>query len=177
MEIEGWMGDVELVTLANMAKGRNKILEIGSWYGRSTRTLAENCPGIVYAVDWWNGSEGHVPSTEAAKNWNGDYAMMQFWQNNGDLIIKGKIIPIRMRSDHANWILTFLGLKFDMIFIDGDHNYLGCKADIIGTRALMGEGCLLCGHDYYNWAGVKQAVDELIPAFKVVNGTSIWHTY
>ena len=176
--VAGWMGPEELDTLARWAREHKKILEIGSWYGRSTRVLAEASPGVVYAVDWWQGCPGHKPSVERAKVFNGDFAFMEFMKNNGDLIDKGKIIPIRMRSDHANWVLHTLGIKFDMVFIDGDHAYEAAKADIIGTSSLLAKNGLMCGHDYYTWRGVKQAVDELLPVRKfagTANVNSIWY--
>lgn len=65
-------------------------------------------------------------------------------------------------------------MKFDMIFIDGDHTYEGCKADVEGCLPLLEEGGLLCGHDYRAWCGVTQAVDELIGKVDGVHAT-IWH--
>ena len=172
----GWIGatEVELNYLREQAKKHKKILEIGSWHGQTTRALAENTSGIVYAIDTWNGSKDEKYVYDSSKLNNGDNAFMEFCRNNGNLIDKGKIIPIRMHSANANWVFDVLGIKFDMIFIDGDHTYEGVKSDIIGTRSLLQDGALLCGHDYTNWAGVKQAVDELIRDF-IVN-PSIWHT-
>ena len=57
---------------------------------------------------------------------------------------------------------------FDMIFIDGDHSYEGCKADLENWWPKIKVGKILCGHDYCyehknpNNFGVKKAVDEFI---------------
>jgi len=155
-------------------------LEIGSWHGRSTRTLAENSNGVVYAVDTWKGTSDEIQS-KAYLNTDlnqGDHAFLEFCKNNGDLIDIGKIIPIRMHSANANWVFGVLGLKFDMIFIDGDHTYSAVKSDIIGTKNLLAKGALLCGHDYSctGWAEVKQATDELIHDVKIIEDTSLWYT-
>ena len=151
-----------------------KILEIGSWHGRSTRVLAENTTGVVYAVDMWNGYFQPQFYKSAQQN-NGDHAFLEFLKNNGDLIDKGKIIPIRIHSGTANWVFKQLGIKFDMIFIDGDHEYEGIRSDIIGAKSLLADGALLCGHDYLYLVGVQRAVNELVPGYAVEQKTSIWY--
>ena len=59
--------------------------------------------------------------------------------------------------------------SLDMIYIDGDHTYMGCKADLELAFKKCKSGGWICGHDYemnmkkaltsYDF-GVKQAVDE-----------------
>ena len=56
----------------------------------------------------------------------------------------------------------------DFVFIDADHSYDGCHADIEAWASKVRPGGLLCGHDYDNvdfpqW-GVKRAVDEFVAA-------------
>jgi beta-1,4-mannosyl-glycoprotein beta-1,4-N-acetylglucosaminyltransferase len=77
-----------------------------------------------------------------------------------------------MHSANACALFKETGMKFDMIFIDGDHTYEGCKSDILNTVDLLEPDGILCGHDYITWPGVKQAVDELVG--KVSLSNSIW---
>ncbi len=58
----------------------------------------------------------------------------------------------------AQWKNT--GIKFSMIFIDGDHSYEGIKADILGWEPYLKSGGYFLFHDYMG--GVQLAVDELI---------------
>ena len=167
--IEGAMHHQEYKILQYWAKEKKQILEIGSWYGASTRAMADVTSGVIYAVDNWKANEMYPT---AAQN-NGDYSFMQFCINNGDHIRSGKIIPIRMSSTNANWVFNMLGMKFDMVFIDGDHSYEAVKADIMGAKCNLAEGGILCGHDY-PFPGVMRAVSELIPA-RGVQGTDIWY--
>jgi len=69
----------------------------------------------------------------------------------------------------------------DMVFIDGDHNYVGCSGDIIAWRGNIKSGGIIAVHDYKKgqlfendedyqpdkphpkpWPGVDKAVDELL---------------
>jgi hypothetical protein len=60
------------------------------------------------------------------------------------------------------------GTPLDFVFIDADHSYEGCKADIEAWAPKIAPGGWLCGHDYANpnfpLFGVKRAVDEFVAA-------------
>jgi len=73
---------------------------------------------------------------------------------------------INARSDEV----TIEGLV-DLIFIDGDHSYEGCKADVFNyVPWYLRPGGYFILHDYYGWyddqgrnnSPVKQVIDELI---------------
>jgi hypothetical protein len=55
--------------------------------------------------------------------------------------------------------------SLDFVFIDADHSYEACRADILAWTPKVKAGGLICGHDYENpgWPdwGVKRAVLEL----------------
>lgn len=170
MSLDGYMPIAELHWLARAAQKHNKILEIGSWHGKSTRALADNTSGKVFAVDHWQGSSNEPENHFSAAWEEGDHAFMEFFSGNKDLITSGKILPLRMRSFNACKTLQQLNEKFDMIFIDGEHTYDGVKKDVIGCLPLLANGGLICGHDYGAWAGVKEAVDESL------NIDGIFHT-
>ncbi|MCA9059326.1 MAG: class I SAM-dependent methyltransferase [Planctomycetaceae bacterium] len=55
------------------------------------------------------------------------------------------------------------GLVFDWAFIDADHNYAECRADIEVWSALIRRGGIIAGHDYWPVdAGVMDAVHEVL---------------
>lgn len=69
--------------------------------------------------------------------------------------------------DSLNASCRFPDNHFDFIFIDASHRYEYTKADIRLWHRKVKEGGILAGHDYNSGEGaeVKQAVDEVIPAF------------
>lgn len=173
LSIPGWMADAELAYLAEAASKSTMIAEIGSWKGRSTRALAENTEGLVFAIDTWKGSaepEHIAELTGKPENWLYD----TFLANMADL---HNVCPHRETSQDAAERFARAGTRFDFIFIDASHDYENISADIRAWKPLLREGGILAGHDYQPaFTGIVQAVGELIPHFRVVEGLSLWTT-
>jgi predicted O-methyltransferase YrrM len=166
---DGWMSVQELEWLAEHASKHERIVEIGSWTGRSTRAIVDNTEGTVVAVDTWLGSAGDLDDVIArlGKWWS----FRRFHFNLADSF--DRISVMRMDSLAAALELTTKGQKFDMIFIDACHDYASVAADIKAWRTLLSPGGLICGHDFTpRWAGVMQAVRELIPDFRLMDAPS-----
>lgn len=170
-KIQGWMAWDELAHLAERAKDAKCIVELGSWKGRSTKALAMQTKGKVYAVDSWNGStEGDATGMEV--------------EERGRATIKGEFYD-NVATVHTNVVVTdcehaFAGTalkhvtgEVDLAFIDGDHSYENVRRDIVTCLDLMAPGGILSGHDF-NEPGVEKAVRELLPDASLVVGTSIW---
>ncbi len=158
----------------------NKIYfaEIGAWHGKSSRAIGDNLHenAILYCVDTWGGSEVEKETNHSsAKSMGGDHAFYEFLQNNLDLIMAGKIIPIRMSSKNAAALFKEKNIFFDFIFIDASHEYKDVCEDIDAWKELLTENGLFCGHDFHAWAGVDQAVSDKLESFGVGVGTTIWY--
>lgn len=156
------MSEAELVWLATQARQRDLIVEFGSLHGRSTRALADNNNGVIWAVDPWSGSYLTESGSEVA-NLN-TFVMPYFIRNLRDHIDTGRVIPVRDYSYNFN--SPFL---VDMVFLDGDHRYKTVVRDIEKAFEMLKPNGLICGHDYGHplWPGVKKAVDELVKDFKL----------
>lgn len=164
LKVEGWMNPAELGWLADQASRHGLIVEVGSYFGRSCRAIADNTPGRVIAVDTWIGplslnDPNTIPSFE-----------QKFRQNLADLILQGKVYPITPSSELLE------NLHPDMVFIDGDHHFEVVREDIIFWMARLSKGGLLCGHDF-SCSDVSRAVTELVPSPEPITGTDIWFTY
>ena len=163
--ILGWMSTRELLWLARRASENKLIVEFGSYHGRSTRALADNCVnGRIWAVDPWNGD---YPSAngQPLENIN-TYCYPQFCYNLKEHIESKLVVPYRGFSHSFK-----LPYNVDMVFIDGDHRYETVLKDIDKALELLRYGGIICGHDY-NWDSVKKAVDEKLGSVTVED--SIW---
>jgi predicted O-methyltransferase YrrM len=168
-EIAGWMIDSELEWLADQAGKHSRIVEVGCWVGRSTRALADNTIGLVYAVDTFEGSEEHQ---EFLKDKPTGWILRRFLENMHGC---SNVHPIINTSVGATQNFLLYRQQFDMIFLDARHDYYSVKQDIIEWMPLLLPGGLLCGHDLGpNWPEVEVAVRELIPDFEM-GPNQIWH--
>lgn len=165
LAVNGWMEPVELEYLAQAASKSRRIVEIGSWAGRSASCIASHTQGILYCVDTWE---------KALVHYNGSVLeptlFSEFLRNTVGL----PIVPVMTDSLTAAKWFTAAEMTFDMIFIDADHQAPAVRADILAWRPLLAEGGIFCGHDYEltGWPDVKPIVDELVPERRLIH--SIW---
>lgn len=172
LAVEGWLMESEAAYLAEMASKSFLVAEIGSWMGRSTCALAANVgEGTVFAVDTWKGSPEHVSNLAGKPE---GWLFSEFRRNTRGL----PVMPTPLPSLDAAFLFAKTGIRFDLIFLDASHDYPNVKADILAWLPLLADGGIICGHDYDppHWMGVKQAVEECVPKFRVVPGCTIWST-
>jgi predicted O-methyltransferase YrrM len=169
LTVEGWMAREELEYLASLAKKSKCIAEIGSWKGRSTSALAANTPGVVVCTDTWRGSVEHQPELQ------GRPASGVFYAFRENVSRYPNVWPLLANSLTASRILSHSPLRFDMIFIDASHDFESVKADLEAWLPLLAPGGVACGHDAYRW-GVKWAVRQMVPRYRIAPNTSIWTT-
>lgn len=181
--VEGWFAEDEIDWLAAQVKALPEgavVVEVGSWKGRSSRAIADNLPAgaRLYCVDTWCGSSGEPDAHATAKDREGDDVYMSFFHALHDHIDAGRVVAVRMTSEHA--AETMNNLQPSLIFLDGDHSETGITTDINAWLPLLKPGGLLCGHDYYkegeglHWVHVRQTVEARFPNVQKA-ATSIWH--
>ncbi len=189
--LDGWMerlklshpddDDVLTGITASLAKDGKKIevIEIGSFLGNSAELIIKACNGRcrLYCVDTWLGDndevmiEGKLRKTTShvstmCNSVYGPNGLRQAFEERMRPYLAGHISMIQKTSVEAakDWPA---GKLVDMVYIDADHSYEGCKADIEAWFSKVRPGGIICGHDYggteVDFPGVKQAVDELIP--------------
>ena len=172
--IPGWMLPTELLWLAEQASKHSRIVEIGSYLGRSTRALADNTPGFVIAIDDWEGPR------DVEEKLKSEALYDSFRDNLDELVTIGIVIPFRAK--HESEIMGYgypaylsKNQRFDMIFIDGSHEYEDVKRDIAKWLPYLEKGGLMCGHDFAPaYEGVRRAVCEAFAANQLAITDTIW---
>ena len=167
-EIQGWMTHVELDWLFKQARTHSQIVEIGSWFGRSTHALCTACDGKVSAVDHFQGSPAELAGPHQFAKTGDVFA--EFWKNCGDF---DNMEAFKMPSAEA--AAQFEDGSLDMVFVDGDHTKAGVLADLTLWRPKLRSGGLLCGHDRYQ-DGVPAALTEFFGEAPAAVAGSIWAT-
>lgn len=148
-DIGGWLLDDEasaLYLLSSLLGKRSKVLEIGSWKGKSTYCMAKGLPkgGKVIAIDPFDAS-GEEESSALYLERAGDSPLLkQFMNNMTRLGVMEKIKPMKGYSH----LFVNQFTEIDLLFIDGDHSIEGCDFDFLNYSPLISCGGYLVFHDF-----------------------------
>lgn len=70
---------------------------------------------------------------------------------------------ILLMTDSLQAARLFNNASLHMVFVDADHTEEAVVDDILSWCPKVAPGGILAGHDYWDFPGVKSAVDRLIP--------------
>jgi predicted O-methyltransferase YrrM len=161
-----------LFQLASDLAADAQVIEVGSWMGASTCFIAGGLKGPrakVYAVDNFQGLS--TCGEDAA--WYGRHfqklganSTLPIFRANFDALgFTARSEPVVNDSLAAAKQLETKRGTIDFIFIDGDHSYAACKADILAWAPFVKRGGVIAFHDFGSRAdGVTRAIFEEIKA-------------
>jgi predicted O-methyltransferase YrrM len=138
--LDGGSLPTDLALLKQLATDINdcKYFEIGTWRGESVSNVAATS-AICFTLN--------LPESELLKHLNDKnfIASQQYFSNNLKNVT-------HLRGDSRTFDFEGLGIKFDLIFIDGDHHYEAIVSDTQNVlRYLCHENSIIVWHDYtYN---------------------------
>ena len=126
------------------------MAEVGVRDGRTTFYLLDNCPNLtIYGIDLSNAG---------------------YYNNEIKAKYNDRLIPIQGNSH----LVADKVPQVDLVFIDADHSYNGCRGDIIAYSPKVKSGGILSGHDI-DYPGVNSAVNQYVKSFDV-GPNNVWFT-
>ena len=146
--VRGWLSHEEGYALWELARGK-RVLEIGSFCGKSTICLAQSAL-VVHAVDWHRG-DWAVGQTDT---------LPEMWRNLKKHGVQDRtIIHVGKTQDMEG---LFQDGVFDLVFIDGAHDAASVAYDTnFALRVLTPDG-VLSFHDWHE-KPVRQGAEPLLP--------------
>ena len=157
--VQGWLtrGQAELLwATARRLTGPARIVEIGSYHGRSTIVLASAAgPGVeVCAIDPHGGNDrGPRQLDGTAEEGRRDHEA--FLRNLDWAGVGDRVRHIRKPSRDATGDVPG---EPEVVYVDGAHRYLAARADIVRWGAKVAPGGTLLIHDSFSSIGVTGAI-------------------
>ena len=156
--VEGWLTDDQARVLWDAARAvpaSGRIVEIGSFRGRSTIVLAAAASeGVeLVAIDPHGGSD-RGPQEIGADAQRGDADHAAFEANLIRAGVRERVRHVRAFSQAA---LGEVEGSVDLLYIDGAHRYRPAREDIERWGARVGPGGKMLMHDAFNAIGVTLA--------------------
>lgn len=157
--------------LSRLPDGPVAGVEVGVFTGALSRLLLDRPDLHLTMVDSWAGDGKDYIGDSGDWHSRLSQAQQNEYRKNAERVAtetgsRAKVLPLSSR-DAANIVPD---ASLDFVFIDADHSYEGCKADIDAWLPKVKPGGLLSGHDYGNKDfedfGVTRAVDEFAAAHR-----------
>jgi len=160
--VQGFLGQGDVSHLYKKAKSlpqNGVIVEIGSFMGLSAIVMgcglrdSGNYSTRIYCVDSWDSR--YLEKVEVSDT-RELYDI--FMENVVRAGLQSFICPIRKRSMEA--VADFAVHSVDLLFIDGDHSFESCYADLTSWYQKVRPGGIIVGHDCRPGQGVHKAVEK-----------------
>ena len=179
---QGWHSDHPVFDRLVAETQPEAIIEVGTWKGCGAAHLAATSasvahhdevsgvrvvsPSRVYCVDTWLGGIDHVLSDKPVDNlfpdaFGSPRLYHQFIRNFADgawAQLAPRIYPIQNTSLNGARLLSALGVRAGLIYIDGSHEYEDVYADLLAYSQLLTPGGVMFGDDFRGFPGVFTAV-------------------
>jgi SAM-dependent methyltransferase len=158
-DVEGWLTEAQasrLATAAARVVEGGRIVEIGSFRGRSTIVLARAASaGVeVVAIDPHAGSDRGPQEIEADAA-RGDADVATFAANLERYGVADRVRHVRRFSGEA---LGEVAGAIDVLYVDGAHRYGPALDDIVRWGDRVAEGGRMLVHDAFSSVGVTLAL-------------------
>jgi len=158
--------DTRIDMIRSLVPVGSKLCEVGVFKGEMAGVVQQLIqPSLYVLIDFFQGNMG---SGDQDGN---NFQYVDLDKSYTNLVQYYQSVPAIqvIRGDGVESLNTYPDDTFDMVYIDADHSYEGCKRDLEASVKKVKVGGYIMGHDYemnmqkaqnvYHF-GVKQAVDE-----------------
>ena len=155
--IGGWLTEAQARVLYDRAAALPagaRIVEIGSYHGRSTIILAHAAPGAeIVAIDPF--AADHITTRERLRESDvGESDLERFESNLERAGVRARVRHIRAFSSDA---LAQVDGEADLLYVDGAHDLRNALGDIRGWGERVRDGGTMLVHDSFSAVGVTLA--------------------
>lgn len=178
---EGWFEPEDINAIYDIVSGNatkgGRVVEVGSWKGRSTYAIAGACEEVGAKLTCIDSFKGLLLGPEHIK-WNlyhgdnGYYSegntrsiLPDFKKNVAEFLDKGIITIVEGDSRTAHKDLK--DESCDVVFIDGDHDEPVIGQDLDNYYKKVKPGGVFCGDDYEAGNNVSQSLDTFMERQRV----------
>ena len=145
----------------NLGRRTRLVVEIGSFMGLSARWIVRKAANatLVCVDGWWKSDEQTVrrfgiPPVSLEREGSYETFLVNLWS------YRDRVIPMRAKSHDALPELAAMGLKPDLFYVDGSHEYEDVARDLELIETHF-PNTRVVGDDYMRcWPGVVRAVHE-----------------
>jgi len=162
--IAGWFSQENRDTLDKLIQIHDikSVTEIGSFMGLSAVWFAQRVQSVTCVDSWFEpaNAESQNNLLITMRRWGIPRDFFHMFAEN--IMRSGqwhKILPLRGTSEAMAEQVPVA----DLVYIDGDHSYAGCRRDIELYKPLARK--IICGDDYSarEGFGVIEAVHDMLP--------------
>jgi hypothetical protein len=155
-DLQGWRTQHPILTEA--AKRASLMAEVGVWKGAGVVDMVLASPGAeVLAVDTFRGSTEHWLNDKWVPFAKSGFLYDQFKSNIYHTGLTEVVTPLPMDSINASCLCAAKGLVFDLVHIDGAHDF---ESVLLDLRHWCGLARVIVMDDYCDeWPEVVRAVD------------------
>ena len=160
--VEGWLSDDQARRLFERAREARRIVEIGSFHGRSAIVMALAAPAdaVITAIDPHAGSDRGPQEIEADAA-AGDSDFRTFHENLERAGVSERVRHVRSFSQEA---LREVEGELDLLYVDGAHRFAPARDDLRSWGARVRPGGHMLIHDSFSSVGVTLAIARLLLA-------------
>ena len=135
----------------------NRVVELGAAAGESAFLWACNFPE-VHCVDTWD----YTNNPEVVVANRGDTKLIEV---SFDMLCMQFPKTVHKHKGLTRDVVKDWTLPIDLLYVDADHSYDGCKEDILLWAPFVRAGGWITGHDFGHplYPGVRMAVADCFP--------------